>query len=219
MPGVAEVRIFGERRYSMRIWLDPERLAAYQLTPQDIEGALRRQNVEVPAGRIESQQREFTVLSETDLRTVAQFNDLIVKQTGGYLVRLSDVGRAEIGPLDERRIVRYNGNAAIALGVVKQATANPLDVSQAVRNEIPNIVESLPEGMQVQVAHDKSVFIEESVKNVYTTIGEAIVLVVLIIFFFLRSLRATLIPLVTIPGLADRRVRADVSRSTSRSTR
>ncbi|MGD9867202.1 MAG: efflux RND transporter permease subunit [Hyphomicrobiales bacterium] len=199
LPGVAEVRIFGERRYSMRIWLDPERLAAYQLTPQDVEAALRSQNVEVPAGRVESQQREFTVLSETDMRTEDQFNKLIVKQSDGYLVRLSDVGQAEIGALDERRNVRFNGNPAIALGIVKQATANPLDVSHAVRAELPTIIESLPDGMQVKVAHDKSVFIEESVKNVYHTIGEAIVLVVLIIFFFLRSLRATLIPLVTIP--------------------
>ncbi len=199
IPGVAEVRLFGEREYSMRIWLDPERLAAYQLTPQDVEAALRRQNVEVPSGRIESQQREFTVLAETDLRTPQQFNDLIIKDANGYLVRLSDVGHAELGALDERRIVRFNGKPAIALGVVKQATANPLDVSEEVRKVLPRITELLPDGMEVKVAHDKSVFIAESIKNVYRTIGEAILLVVLIIFLFLRSVRATLIPLVTIP--------------------
>jgi multidrug efflux pump len=199
IPGVAEVRLFGEREYSMRIWLDPERLAAYQLTPQDVEAALRRQNVEVPSGRIESQQREFTVLAETDLRTPQQFNDLIIKDANGYLVRLSDVGHAELGALDERRVVRFNGKPAIALGVVKQATANPLDVSEEVRKVLPRITESLPDGMEVKVAHDKSVFIAESIKNVYRTIGEAILLVVLIIFLFLRSVRATLIPLVTIP--------------------
>jgi multidrug efflux pump len=199
LPGVAEVRIFGERRYSMRIWLDPARLAAYSLTPQDVEEALRRQNVEVPAGRIESLKREFTVLSETDLKTPEQFDDLILREVNGYLVRLKDVGYAELGARDERRIVRFNGRSAIALGVVKQATANPLDVSKAVRAALPAIMETLPEGMQVRVAHDKSVFIEESIKNVYSTIGEAIILVVLIIFFFLRSVRATIIPLVTIP--------------------
>ncbi len=199
LSGVAEVRLFGEREYSMRIWLDPERLAAYQLTPQDVEAALRRQNVEVPSGRIESQQREFTVLAETDLQTPAQFNELVIKEANGYLVRLSDVGRAELGALDERRIVRFNGKPAIALGVVKQATANPLEVSQEVNKVLPEIAASLPDGMQVKVAHDKSVFIAESIKNVYRTIGEAIVLVVFIIFFFLRSIRATLIPLVTIP--------------------
>mgnify|MGYP000084625627 CR=1 FL=1 len=199
LPGVAEVRIFGERRYSMRIWLDPERLAAYNLTPQDVEDALRRQNVEVPAGRIESKQREFTVLSETDLRTTQQFDNLVLKDANGYLIRLSDVGRAELGAQDERRIVRFNGHPAIAMGVIKQATANPLDVSNAVSNELPAILKTLPEGMQVKVAHDKSEFIDESVKNVYETIAEAVALVVLIIFFFLRSFRATLIPLVTIP--------------------
>ena len=161
LPGVAEVRLFGEREYSMRIWLDPERLAAYELTPQDIEAALRRQNVEVPSGRIESQQREFTVLAETDLRTPDQFNDLIVKEANGYLVRLEDVGHAELGALDERRVVRFNGKPAIALGVIKQATANPLDVAQEVQQILPSIRESLPEGMEVRVANDKSVFIAE----------------------------------------------------------
>lgn len=199
LNGVAEVRLFGDRAYSMRLWLDPERLAAYQLTPQDVENALRRQNVEVPSGRIESLQREFTVLAETDLRTPQQFNDLIIKDANSYLVRLRDVGTAELGPLDERRIVRFNGEPAIAVGVIKQATANPLEVSDAVNEMLPTIRNSLPEGMQVRVAHDKSIFIAESIKNVYTTIGEAIVLVILIIFLFLRSIRATLIPLVTIP--------------------
>jgi multidrug efflux pump len=170
LTGVAEVRIFGERRYAMRIWLDPERLAAYNLTPQDVEGALRTQNVEVPAGRIESTQREFTVLSETDMRTEQQFRDLVLKDANGYLVRLSDVGRAEIGAEDSRRYVRFMGQTALAMGVIKQATANPLDVSQAVRAEIPRIIESLPEGMKLQIGHDKAEFIEESVKNVYITI-------------------------------------------------
>src|SRR6478672_5110234 len=191
LAGVANVTMFGEREYSMRIWLDPERLAAYSLTPQDVENALKRQNVDVPAGRIESIQREFTVLSETDLKTPRQFDDLVLKDAKGYLVRLSDVGHAELGALDERRIVRFNGKPAIALGVVKQATANPLEVSNEVAEAM--LLASLPEGMIAKVALDKSIFIRESVKNVYETIGEAIVLVVLIIFLFLRSFRATLI--------------------------
>src|SRR4029453_10499376 len=206
LNGVAEVRLFGEREYSMRIWLDPERLAAYHLTPQAGGGGLRRQNVEVPSGRIESQQREFTVLAETDLRTPEQFNDLIVKEANGYLVRLADVGHAELGALDERRIVRFNGKPAIAVGVIKQATANPLEVAQKIQKVLPAITASLPDGMQVRIANDKSVFIAESIKNVYETIGEAVLLVVLIIFLFLRSVRATLIPLGHDPGLADRRV-------------
>jgi multidrug efflux pump len=199
LPGVASVIIGGERRYAMRIWLDRERLAAFQLTPQDVEDALRRQNVEVPAGRIESRQREFTVLSESDLRTPAQFNGLIIREVSGYPVRLADVGRAELGPQDERNIVRVNGNPAVGLGVVKQSTANTLSVAQAVKAEMPRIREALPAGMDVGIAFDTSVFIEKSIQSVYTVMGEALALVVLVIFFFLRSGRATLIPFVTIP--------------------
>jgi multidrug efflux pump len=198
LPGVAYVRSFGAR-YTMRLWLDPERLAAYGMTPQDIEAALTRQNVEVPAGRIESEQREFTVLSETDLRSEAQFNNLILRDHGGFLVRLSDVGRAEIGPGNERFATRYNGNDAIGMGIVKQSSANPLDVSAAVRAEVERVGPTLPPGMKLEMAYDSSVFIEESIKNVRRTVLEAVALVVLIIFFFLRSFRATLVPLVTIP--------------------
>jgi multidrug efflux pump len=199
VPGVADVRIFGERRYAMRIWLDRIRLAAYGLTPQDVEVALRRQNIEVPAGRIEGERREFTVLSETDLRTAQEFNDLILREAGGYLIRLRDVGRAELGPRAERVITRYNGNSAVALGVVKQATANPLEVSTAIQAALPQITAALPEGMRVDVGYDSSVFIARSITNVQRTIFEAIGLVIVVVFLFLRSFRATLIPLVTIP--------------------
>jgi multidrug efflux pump len=199
LPGVAEVQIFGERRYAMRIWLDPLRLSAYDLTPQDVEDALRAQNVEVPAGVIESRAREFSVVSETDLTTPQEFEDIVLKQAGGYLVRLSDVGRAELGAEEDDTFSRVNGQTSVALGVVKQATANPLDVSQALQDRLPALTDNLPQGMAVEIAYDKSVFIAESISNVNTTIGEAIVLVVLIIFFFLRSIRATIIPLVTIP--------------------
>ncbi|MFO1038871.1 MAG: efflux RND transporter permease subunit [Geminicoccaceae bacterium] len=199
LSGVADVRIFGERKPAMRIWLDRLRLAAYGLTPQDVEAALRRQNIEIPAGRIESQEREFTVLAETDLRTVEQFENLIIRDAGGYLVRLKDVGTAEIAARDERVSARFNGNPAVAIGVVKQSTANPLDVSKEVQDVLPKIVETLPEGMNVDVAYDSSVFISASIDNVFRAIGEAILLVVLVIFFFLRSVRATLVPIVTIP--------------------
>ena len=199
LPGVAEVRIFGARMPAMRIWLDRLRLAAYGLTPQDVEAALRRQNIEVPAGRIESQQREFTVLAETDLRTAEQFNDLIISDAGGYLVRLRDVGEALIGARDERTITRFMGNPAVALGVVKQSTANPLEVSQAVKAALPKVAEIMPEGMKIDVGYDSSIFIAKSIENVFETIIEAVVLVVLVIFVFLRSFRATLVPIVTIP--------------------
>jgi multidrug efflux pump len=199
IDGVANVLIIGERRYAMRIWLDPARLAAYRLTPQDVEDALRRQNIEIPSGRIESTEREFTVLSETDLRTPVEFDQLILHDSGGYLVRLKDVGRSEVGARDERTIVRFKGEPAVALGVVKQATANPLDISRGVRAMIPEIEAGLPEGMRVAVAYDRAIFIDRSIANVFSTIGEAVILVILVIFLFLRSFRSTLIPLVTIP--------------------
>jgi multidrug efflux pump len=199
LPGAADVRVFGERRYSMRVWLDRNKLAAYRLTPQDVEEALRRQNVEVPAGRIESRAREFSVVTETDLNRPDQFEAVIVRYVNGYPVRIRDVGRAEIGPQDERSVVRFNGSPAVALGVIKQATANPLELSAAVRAELPRIEADLPEGVRVRIAYDSSVFIDRSIKAVWRTIAEAIVLVALVIFVFLRSVRASIIPLVTIP--------------------
>lgn len=197
LPGVASVMIGGERRYAMRIWLDRDRLAAFGLTPQDIEEALRRQNVEIPSGRIESLQREFTVLTESDLRTPEEFNHLILKEVKGFPIRLQQVGYAEIGPQDERNIVRTNGDPAVGLGIVKQSTANTLSVAQAVHKEIPKI--NLLSGMEMKVVFDTSVFVDESIKAVYETMLEAFVLVVLVIFLFLRSLRVTFIPFVTIP--------------------
>ncbi|MDX1375990.1 MAG: efflux RND transporter permease subunit, partial [Burkholderiales bacterium] len=199
LPGVASVIIGGARQYAMRLWLDRERLAAYALTAQDVENALRRQNVEIPAGRIESAQREFTVLAESDLRTAEQFNNMIIAESRGYPVRLRDVGIARLGALDERNIVRVNGNPAVGLGVVKQSTANTLEVARAVKTEIRRVQEGLPEGMTLRVAFDSSIFIERSIEAVYKVLGEAVLLVVLVIFLFLRSVRSTLIPFVTIP--------------------
>ncbi|MCU7862521.1 MAG: efflux RND transporter permease subunit [Candidatus Thiodiazotropha sp. (ex Lucinoma borealis)] len=197
--GVASVEIFGERRYAMRIWLDPVRLAAINLTTQDVENALRGQNLEVPSGRIESVDREFTVLAQTDLRTPQEFGDIILRDIDGYLVRLRDVARIELGPEDERVVTRYKGETAVALGVVKQSVANPLEISQGISDLLPTLIEAIPDGMTIEVAYDSSIFIERSIEGVFTTIFEAVALVILVIFLFLRSVRATLIPMVTIP--------------------
>jgi multidrug efflux pump len=199
LPGAADVRIFGERRVSMRIDIDRDRLAGYRLTVQDVEDALRRQNVELPSGRIESQQREFNIVAATDLQTVQQFEGAIVANVAGYPVRLRDVADVRLGALDERVIARFNGEPSINMGVIKQATGNPLELSQAVRSEVEKINETLPPGMRITISYDSSVFIDRSIKSVFTTVTEAVLLVVLVIFFFLRNLRATLIPLVTIP--------------------
>jgi len=198
LPGAADVRIFGERKISMRIWIDPAKLAAYRLTPLDIEDALRRQNVEIPAGRIETEKREFSVLSQTDLQSPAQFEAIVVRDVAGYPVRIRDIGRVEIAPVDERVITRYMGTPSVTMGVIKQAVANPLELSQAVRKEITEINKSLQD-MKIEVVYDSSVFIDESIKSVFHTIVEAILLVALVIFLFLRNLRATLIPMVVIP--------------------
>ncbi|KFB66810.1 efflux RND transporter permease subunit [Candidatus Accumulibacter vicinus] len=203
LPGAADVRVFGERKFAMRIWLDRDRLAAFNLMPQDVEDALRRQNVEVPAGRIESRSREFSVVARTDLGEAAQFAGIIVKQAsdarGSYPVRIADLGRVEIGAASERSSVRFKGRPAVALGVIKQATANPLELSRALRGELPKVIGELPPGMTANIAYDSSVFIDRSIDAVFKTIGEAMLLVLLIIFIFLRNFRATLIPLVTIP--------------------
>jgi multidrug efflux pump len=199
LPGVASVIVGGARRYAMRIWLDPSRMAALGITVQDVEAALRSQNTELPSGRIESQTREFTVLAKTDLRTPSEFEQVIIRESGGILVRLADIGRAEVGAEDDRNIVRVNGRPAVGLGVVKQSTANTLEVARAVKAEVPRLQAALPEGMQLKVAFDSSIFIEKSIDAVYKTMGEAMILVVGVIFLFLRNWRATLIPFVTIP--------------------
>jgi len=198
-PGASDVRVYGERKYAMRIWLDPDRLSAYKLTTQDVEDALRRSNVEVPAGRIESKLREFNVSTSTDLRTPQEFSAVVVKSINGIQVRIGDVARVEQGPQAERTATRLNGKEAITLGVIRNATANPLDLSAAVRGMIPKIKENLPPGVEIEVANDNSVFIDRSIKAVYQTIVEAAVLVALVIFVFLRTFRASIIPLVTIP--------------------
>ena len=199
IPGVASVIIGGERKYSMRVWLDRERLAAQGLTAQDVEDALKRQNLDSPGGRIESTQREFTVQARTDLVSPEEFNNMIIKEVNGYPIRLRDVGRAAPGPYENRKIVRVRGEEALGLGVVKQSTANTLEVADAVKNLLPRLEGTLQPGMKMWVAVDTSQFIQASVDSVMETIFVALALVVLVIFFFLREFRATIIPAVTIP--------------------
>ncbi|MCF8532707.1 MAG: efflux RND transporter permease subunit [Reyranella sp.] len=211
IDGVSAIRIFGERRYAMRIWLDKTRLAAYRLTVQEVESALRRQNVEIPSGRIESADREFTVVSETDLRTAEQFEDMILRENEGYFVRLRDVGRAELDAQDVRVIARVSfaaangrpavtGASSVNVGLIRTSTANPLAIVEEARRRLIDLEGELaPLGIRGDITYDTTVFIDRSIKNVFHTIAEAVGLVVLVIFLFLRSVRATLIPLITIP--------------------
>jgi multidrug efflux pump len=199
VPGVADVQLGGDRRFAMRVWLDPDRLAAYRLTVQDVEDALRRQNLEVPAGRIESAQREFSVTARTDLNRASEFEQVALRTVNGYTVRLRDVARIEEGPQSERSRVRLNGVPSVSTGIIRNATANPIEVADGVRALMPQIQRDLPPSVTVVQANDLSVFIDRSVKAVYTTVAEAVVLVALVVFVFLRTLRASIIPLVTIP--------------------
>ena len=198
-PGASDVRVFGERKYSMRVWLDPEKLAAFRLTTQDVEDAVRRSNVEVPAGRIESLRREFNVTTATDLQRPSEFAQIVIRTVGGMPVRIGDVATVRQGPQSERTATRLNGRDAITLGVIRNATANPLDLSAGVRAMIPRLKENLPPGIEIDIANDNSVFIDRSIKAVFTTILEAVALVALVIFVFLRTVRASIIPLITIP--------------------
>ena len=199
VTGVADVRIYGERKYAMRVWLDAERMAAYRLTSQDVEDAIRRSNLELPAGRIESQLREFSVSSQTDLIKPGQFGDITIRNVNGFPIKIRDVARIEEAAADDRSRVRLNGLPSISAGVIRQATANPLELSKGVREMIPKLQQDLPGDIVINVANDNSVFIDKSIKSVFKTIVEAVVLVALVIFVFLRTVRASIIPIITIP--------------------
>ena len=199
VTGVADVRIFGERKYAMRVWLDAERMAAYRLTSQDVEDAIRRSNLELPAGRIESQQREFSVTSQTDLLKAGQFGDITIRNVKGFPIKIRDVAKVEEAAADDRSRVRLNGMPSISAGVIRQATANPLELSKGVREMIPKLQQDLPGDIVINVANDNSVFIDKSINSVFKTILEAVILVALVIFVFLRTVRASIIPIITIP--------------------
>jgi multidrug efflux pump len=199
LPGVSEVIIAGERRFSMRVWIDNSRLTAHNLTIDDVAAALQRENVDIPSGRVESLDREFTLRTLGELSTAPDYGAMTIAVVDGAPVRLRDVAQVEVGPEDERKLVRFNGQPAVGLGIVKQSKANTLDVAAAVQAEVAAIRTTLPEGVTIRTAFDTSIFIERSLRDVSKSIFEAIVLVVVVIFLFLRSLRATLIPAVAIP--------------------
>jgi multidrug efflux pump len=200
VAGVGRIQIYGERRYSMRVWLSARELSARGLTVQDVEQAIRARNVEVPAGRIESQRREFTVRALGELRTPAEFLDLVVSNTGGQLVKLRDLARVELGPENDRSLLRLNGIAGVGLGIVRQSQANVTDIADRVRAVIPAIQAELPQGTELTVAFDQSIFVKRSIKEAQETLVIAGLLVVGIIFLFLRNVRATIIPGLAIPA-------------------
>jgi multidrug efflux pump len=200
LNGVSQVRVGGQQRYAMRIWLDRDALAARGLTAGDVERALRAENIELPAGRIESADRDFTLRVERSYRKPGDFAQIPLGQgRDGYVVRLGDVARAELASSERRAYFRSNGEPNVGLGIVKTSTANSLDVARAARAEAERIQKSLPEGTRIFVAFDSTVFIEAAVERVWSTLFEAIALVLIVIWLFLGSVRAALIPAVTVP--------------------
>lgn len=198
IPGIAKLFMVGHRTPSMRIQLDPIQLSAYDLSVQDIITTLRTQNVEIPSGRLQSQDIEYTVFAKTNVSTEEEFKQLIVSNKN-RVVRLGEVAVVKIAPEFERFHARYNTKPTVALGLIKQSTANPLDISKEVHKLLPSLQKNLPEGIALELAYDSTEVIKKSIHSVYKTLFEAVVLVILVIFLFLRSFRATLIPLVTIP--------------------
>jgi multidrug efflux pump len=199
VPGVANVNLGGERRFAMRIWVDRGALAARGLTVQDVETAIRRQNVELPGGRIESTQREFTVKTDSRLSTPEDFQNVIVSNKNGYLVRLGEVARVEVGAEDERFEFYQAGETAIGMGIVRQSTANTLSVADAVREEVERLSSSLPPETTTEISYDESQFIRASINGVLRTLAEGIALVILVILLFLRDWRSTIVAMVAIP--------------------
>ena len=199
LEGVAQVEIFGQRRYAIRIWLDRRAMAARNLTVDDIEAALRRNNVELPAGELRSTTRQFTVRAQSRLSTVEQFRQIVIERIDGYPVRLADVARIDRGVEDDQTIVRSDGRESVGLGVIRQSQANTIAISNRVREQIELLRPVLPQGMEITIGSDDAVFINESIREVLRALGIAVVLVVLVIFAFLASARATMVPAVTIP--------------------
>lgn len=200
VDGVARVRIGGERRYAMRIWIDRRALAARNLTVNDVEAALRAENVELPAGSIESDTRQFTVRMARNYLTAEDFNQLVLRRgDDGYLVRMGDVARVERGTEEDRTLFRGNGVNQVGIGITKQSTANTIDVARGVKAERDVINALLPDGMKLEDSSDNSIFIERAIHEVYVTLAIAIALVVLVIYLFLGSVRAMLVPAIAVP--------------------
>ena len=199
LPGVGSVIIGGERRYAMRVWLDPLRMAAHELTTQDVETAIRLANAEIPGGRVEGDLREFAVRTRGEISSPEEFGSIVVSQKGENRVQLRDVADVGIGAEDERSLARWNGKSAVGLGIVKQSTASTLEVAAQVRTALPELSQVLPTGMNLDVAYDSSQFIEESISEVGETILIAMALVIVVVLLFLKSFRATFIPTVAIP--------------------
>ncbi len=199
ISGVSAIMVWGEKRYAMRLWLDPVKLAGYKLTPMDVRNAISRENIELPSGSIEGDNTQLTIRTLGLMTTPKEFNDLIIKQSGDQIVRFQDIGRAELGPEDIRGILKRDGVPMVGNAIVPQPGANQIDIVDEVYRRLEYIKKDLPEDVVIKVGFDNTQYIRSSIKEVKNTIYIAFLLVVLIIYFFLRSWRATLIPIMVIP--------------------
>ncbi|HVS64160.1 MAG TPA: efflux RND transporter permease subunit [Thermoanaerobaculia bacterium] len=199
LPGVSRVIIGGQREYAMRVWLDPERMAALRVTAGDVRAAIRANNLQVPGGELEGSGRKFTVRVDAQVDDPRVFERLVIRRDGDQVVRIADVGRVELGSANYNTITRSNGEPTIGAGVVRQSTANELEVSRAVRAALPAIADTLPEPLWLQIAIDNSIFVEASLREAFRTLLIVLSLVVLVNLFFLRSLTTTLITAIAIP--------------------
>jgi multidrug efflux pump len=199
IQGVSAVNIFGQKRYSMRLMLDPVKLAGYQLTPLDIRNAISRENVELPSGSIEGNTTQLTIRTLGLMSTPKEFNDLIIKQTGDQIIRFSDIGRAELGPEDIRGIMKRDGVPMVGIAIIPQPGSNQIEIVDEVYKRLGYIKKDIPDDIKAKVGYDNTQFIRKSITEVKHTIYIAFALVVIIIYFFLRSWRATLIPILVIP--------------------
>ncbi|KPQ00681.1 MAG: RND-type B-lactam efflux system permease component [Bacteroidetes bacterium HLUCCA01] len=199
IPGVSEVRIWGEKRYSMRLWMDPGKLSAYGLTPLDVRQAIDRENIELPSGRIEGFNTELSVRTMSRLETPTQFNDLILKDDGINVVRFSDVGVAMLGAENQRTVLKRDGVQMVGVVLIPQPGANNVAIADEFYNRLESIQQDLPEDIQLAIGFDVTEYIRESISEVQQTVVIAFILVVLIIFLFLRDWRTTIIPTLVIP--------------------
>ena len=199
IPDVSSVSIWGEKKYCMRLWLDPVKMSGYGVTPMDVKSALDRENVELPSGSIEGNTTELTIRTMGQMHTTEEFNNLVVKEDGKRLVRFSDIGRAELSPRDIKSYMKMNGVPMVGVVVVPQPGANHIDIADAVHERMETMKKDLPEDVHFDYGFDNTRFIRASIDEVKTTVYEAFLLVIIIIFLFLRDWRVTLIPCIVIP--------------------
>ncbi len=199
VSGVSSVIFGGAKRFAIRIWLDAQKMAARGITVLDVDQALKKQNVELPSGLIESWERVLSIETRGELKTPEEYNNLVIKQDGSTFIRLSDIGHAVIGVEDEKAIARFNSKPCVGIGVIRQSKANTIEVTKNVKKEIENLRPLLPQGIEIAFPYDESIYVEHSIKEVWMTLFIAFALVVLCIFIFLHDVRSTFIPTITVP--------------------